>query len=167
MGTTHKPKTNLPIEERRPKEEVFTDILSLLERGLSLLESCRQVTDAPRASNVLRWCERDPQGFGARYNSAREIGYRLLADNILEIADAPCPVLENGATDSGYVAHQRLRVDTRRWMLSKMLPKIYGDRVETVHSGSMEINQPIEQVRLELAAMLALGNSKPDMAKNG
>ena len=25
----------------------------------------------------------------------------------------------------------RLRVDTRKWMLAKMLPKVYGDKLET------------------------------------
>lgn len=33
--------------------------------------------------------------------------------------------------DHDHVSRSRLRVDTRKWMLSKMLPKIYGDKTTT------------------------------------
>lgn len=33
------------------------------------------------------------------------------------------------------IARNRLRVETRKWMLSKMLPKMYGDKVTTEHTG--------------------------------
>jgi hypothetical protein len=33
------------------------------------------------------------------------------------------------------IAHKRVQIDTRKWMLSKMLPKVYGDKVTTEHSG--------------------------------
>ena len=51
------------------------------------------------------------------------------ADQIAEIAD----------TGSGDVSRDRLRVDTRKWYLSKVLPKLYGDKVEVEHSGIPEI----------------------------
>ena len=42
-----------------------------------------------------------------------------MADDIIDIAD-----------ESGDPHRSRLRVDTRKWLLSKALPKIYGDRLE-------------------------------------
>jgi len=41
-----------------------------------------------------------------------------MADEVMEIAD----------DKSGDPARDRLRLDTRKWLLSKALPKIYGDR---------------------------------------
>jgi hypothetical protein len=45
------------------------------------------------------------------------------AKEILEIADAPCK-------DAVEVAHARNRLDTRKWLASKLAPRKYGDRVE-------------------------------------
>ena len=47
----------------------------------------------------------------------------MLAKEILEIADAPC-------TNQVEVAHARNRLDTRKWLASKLAPRKYGDRVE-------------------------------------
>jgi hypothetical protein len=52
-----------------------------------------------------------------------------MADEILELADAPVPVLDNGATDNALVRQRQLQVDTRKWFLSKLAPKVYGDRL--------------------------------------
>jgi hypothetical protein len=47
----------------------------------------------------------------------------------LAIADMPVGSTEHGATDSGAVQKQRLQVDTRKWLLSKIAPRKYGDKV--------------------------------------
>ena len=52
-----------------------------------------------------------------------------MAAETLAIADAPVGITERGTTNSGAVQKQRLQVDTRKWMLSKLAPKRYGDRV--------------------------------------
>ncbi len=36
--------------------------------------------------------------------------------------------------DHEHINRSRLRVDTRKWLLAKALPKIYGDKVQ--HTGS-------------------------------
>jgi hypothetical protein len=38
--------------------------------------------------------------------------------------------------NSDVVAHKRLQVDTRKWLLSKVLPKIYGDKIVQEHIGA-------------------------------
>ena len=52
-----------------------------------------------------------------------------IASETLAIADQPAGSTESGATDSGAVQKQRLQVDTRKWLLSKLAPKKYGDRM--------------------------------------
>ena len=96
-------------------------------------ESLRKAAAAENISpmTVLDWTERI-EAFGLQYAQARVIGYRLLADEILEISDdssGDVVETENGPkANAEFVARSRLRVDSRKWMLSKMLPKIYGDK---------------------------------------
>ena len=75
---------------------------------------------------------------------ARNAGYERMADEIIAISDADCTV--DGKPDNALQA--RLRVDTRKWLLSKMLPKRYGDRVtqELVGDGDQPIVSRIELV---------------------
>ena len=55
-----------------------------------------------------------------------------MADDLVKIADGP-----------GDANRNRLRVDTRKWLLSKALPKIYGDR--------LEVNQKVGIVVVKLS----------------
>ena len=59
---------------------------------------------------------------------ARLVGYHTMADDIIEIADNP-------ETDAASVQRDRLKVDTRKWLLSKALPKIYGDKLTAEVTG--------------------------------
>ena len=55
------------------------------------------------------------------------MGYERLAEEALRIADEPC--LFDGKPDNALVQKQRLQVDARKWFLSKLLPRQFGDRV--------------------------------------
>jgi hypothetical protein len=35
-----------------------------------------------------------------------------------------------------HIQRSRVRIDTRKWMLSKMLPKVYGDKTEVALTGA-------------------------------
>ena len=72
-----------------------------------------------------------------RWARAREIGYQGMADDLTEIADAK----------DGDPARDRLRVDTRKWLLSKALPKIYGDKQQVEHSGSLSFGDQLALLR--------------------
>lgn len=83
------------------------------------------------------WVIDDIQGFAAQYTRAREIGYERLSDEILQIADTPkigskTVKKETGTetTRGDMIEHRRLQVDARKWMLAKMLPKKYGDKMQ-------------------------------------
>jgi hypothetical protein len=82
----------------------------------------------------------DREGFFAQYTQAREIGYMAMADEALEIADDgrnDTYKTEEGqeATNHDVIARSRLRVDTRKWLLSKALPKVFGDKIVQEHVG--------------------------------
>ena len=60
-----------------------------------------------------------------RYARAKERHTELLESELIQIADgAECAV-----DDAIKVARDRLSVDTRKWLMSKLLPKKYGDRL--------------------------------------
>lgn len=120
-------------------EKVKDSILERLAEGESLRAIC-QGEDMPAASTVCLWVK-DDDAFAERYARAREVGFTLLAEELLEIADDgknDTYTDDNGniRTDHDVIARSRLRVDTRKWMLAKMLPKVYGEKVVNEHTGS-------------------------------
>ena len=72
----------------------------------------------PSPATVILWAKEDP-AFAEQYARAREIGYTHLPEEIVEISD----------NLSGDPARDKLRVDTRKWLLSKVLPKVYGEKL--------------------------------------
>lgn len=119
--------------------EIREKILKLLEEGKSLRKAC-QGEDMPTPAAVLKWCKTD-KDFAERYDHARMVGYMLRADELLDIADDGTNdtyVDDEGRprVDIDVIQRSRLRVDTRKWVLAKMLPKIYGDKVINEHTGT-------------------------------
>jgi hypothetical protein len=92
------------------------------------LKSICQGPDMPADSTVRLSVLDNVQGFAEQYACARLVGYHTMADDMLDIADNP-------ETDAAAVNRDRLKVDTRKWLLSKALPKIYGDRVTAEVTG--------------------------------
>jgi hypothetical protein len=122
-------------------------ICKLLAAGKTLSGICRD-DDMPAASTVCGWALNAP--FSEQYARAREIGYMLMADQIIDISDeseGDTYKDSNGAirTDQEVVGRARLRVDTRKWLLSKCLPKIYGDRQHIEMSGSLGIGELLDE----------------------
>lgn len=91
----------------------------------------------PSRNSFYRWVLKDDE-LRDKFDSALNARSHAMAEDLLAIADEPVGSLESGATDTGAVNKQRLQVDTRKWLMSKMTPKKYGDRVDHVSSdGSM------------------------------
>ncbi|WP_346283726.1 terminase small subunit protein [Bradyrhizobium pachyrhizi] len=106
--------------------------------GKTLRAVCRD-TSMPPESTVRTWVAENREGFQDRYRLAREIGYHTMADEVLELADDGRNdwIEQQGEGDQKvyklngeHVQRSRLRFDARRWLLSKALPKIYGDKLE-------------------------------------
>jgi hypothetical protein len=114
-------------------QEMGDRILERLADGETLKGICRD-EGMPDAKTVRRWAMvGGVPGFGEKYSRARELGYLKMADDVLEHADnsaADSYVDENGnrRPDHAAVHRSRLQVDTRKWLLAKCLPKIYGDK---------------------------------------
>lgn len=132
----------------------FTDdkgdaICERISNGESLRSICLD-EDMPNKSTVLRWL-RDIEPFRAQYVLAREAQADILADEILDIADDGSNDwmkrrygederwIENGEA----MRRSQLRIDARKWLAGKMLPKKYGDKVQAEHSGNVGLTVEI------------------------
>lgn len=106
-------------------QSIADAICDRITGGESLRSVCRD-EDMPDKSTVLRWLGRDEyQGFRDQYARACELRSEHWGDEILNIAD----------DDTTDVQRAKLRVDTRKWLMSKMAPKKYGDRVSAEITG--------------------------------
>lgn len=123
--------------------EIGGSILRELKKGRTLRSVCKD-EGMPDESSVREWIEQENHPFTPHYAEARRIGWHTMADECLEIADDSSNdwiKTKNGKVfNSDHYQRARLRLDTRKWLLSKCLPKIYGDKIETVHSGSIAFN---------------------------
>lgn len=107
-------------EPVRFSQALFDLICDHLAEGMPLRAVCR-LPNMPTDSAVIKWLV-NPE-LSQQYTQAREIGYQLMADDILLISDTSVV-----GDEGDNVARSRLQVDSRKWLLSKALPKIYGDK---------------------------------------
>jgi hypothetical protein len=124
-------------------EELADRIIILLESGKTLPAVSRELAKEGTKidpATILKWQREDIKGFRSRYVHAREIGYMAWADDIVEITDeTSLDRGHNGKVDSEVVNRSKLKVEARKWLLSKALPKVYGDRVEFSTSEPIKI----------------------------
>jgi hypothetical protein len=95
--------------------------------GLSLRKASAMHNVSPQT--VLRALDGD-RALAEQYDRARAAVIERYADEILELADAPVPTLDNGGIDGALVRQRLMQVDVRKWFLSKLAPKVYGDRLD-------------------------------------
>ncbi len=105
------------------------DICKRIAAGETARTICKELT---LSSQTLYLWISQREDFAKQYACAKEHQAEVIADEIMEIADDV-----DFASESGNAAVQaaRLRVDTRKWLLSKLLPKKYGDRIENRLAG--------------------------------
>lgn len=133
-------------------EELASEICERMASGESVLHISRD-EHMPAESTIRNWALTDRDGFFARYTRAQILRAHHLADESLDISDDGRNDTyrdENGNTriDFDVIQRSRLRVDTRKWYLSKVLPKVYGERQAVEHSGPN--GGPIEHTEIAL-----------------
>jgi hypothetical protein len=104
---------------------VAVEICRRMSDDESLRAICRDA-DMPPEGTVRQWARDDRDGFAACYREARAMLVERWADEIVAIADDE--MIEPNS--------RRVRVDTRKWLMSKLAPHRYGDKL--VHAGDPE-----------------------------
>lgn len=113
----------------------------------------------PCMSTVFKWL-REKDDFSQQYARAKEECADALAEEILDIADdSTNDYMEKRAEDgdvawwefkSEHVQRSKLRVDSRKWLASKLKPKRYGDRTTLASDPDNPLTVKIEGVDAEL-----------------
>jgi len=125
-------------------EELGQKICQRISSGESL-RSIVKDEEMPSSSSIFRWLlDEDKKEFWEHYEKARNIQAEMMFEEILDIADdGQNDWMEREYKDgSSYITlntehfgRSRLRVDTRKWYLSKVLPKKYGDKMDLTSGG--------------------------------
>lgn len=80
--------------------------------------------------------QRDPILY-AKFRQARETGYTIRAESMREIANLNI---------YGDVNHLRMVLDTEKWLLSKLHPQVFGDRI-AVQVESVDVGGALKEAR--------------------
>jgi len=102
-------------------------VFSGMRSGLSAFKAC-EAASVPH-STFLEWI-RDDEELANSYARAREDLIERIANEVLELSDADVGLQPDGKKDWAAVQKHKLQVDTRKWLLSKLAPKKYGDKLE-------------------------------------
>lgn len=123
--------------------ELADKICQQLANGKSLNEILKN-PEMPGYATITAWLRDDPL-FQAKYAQAREDQADKLAAEIVEIADT--------AKDSDSAAAARVRVDARKWVASKLKPKVYGDKVDVTTAVDLKV-VPDDRLEARFAELL-------------
>lgn len=120
------------------KDKIFNSIISDIENGASLRSVLRK-NDMPSSSTFFIWVDEDIQK-SKQYERAIELRSEFLFDEMFEIADnqgADVGTDKDGnqVINPNIVQRNRLQIDVRKWALSKMMPKKFGDKLDMTTGG--------------------------------
>ncbi len=129
-----------PKSKKRGRPSLYTEALAVricrrLAEGESLRAVCADKA-MPAISTVMGWLfDGNHDGFSEQYARAREAQAEIRADEIVEIADDDTNDFtadKDGklVANSEHIQRSRLRVDARKWIAAKLLPKRYGDKLD-------------------------------------
>lgn len=165
-------KPTTPKESKQPvaagRPSTFTQgivdvICARLAEGVSLRSICRD-DGMPSIGAFLAWVGARPT-LAEQYARARASCMDAMAEDILDIADTPeigtktvSKVTGTETTEGDMVEHRRLRIEARKWLMSKMAPKKYGDKL-AIEGGLTVKRQASDLTDDELVAFLAARNA--------
>lgn len=126
-------------ENTRFSKEIFEAICKRIADGESINKICSE-KDMPAQANFYRWLQKD-SALREIYAQARQDQAEKYLDEIIEIADNCTDDImfltsedSSGEGASAKIKHSainraRLQIDARKWAMSKLAPKKYGDKL--------------------------------------
>lgn len=141
-------------------DDIAQEILETVASAqVGLRQLCVDNPHWPAAKNIMKWKREHPE-FGARYARAKQDQIELIIDDVLEIADdksqdritkLDAEGNEYTVCNHEFIQRSRVRIDTRKWLAAKLLPKLYGDRL--IVEKDTESESLIDKARTEVARL--------------
>jgi len=132
-------KTGRPTKYSQELADRFCELIAT---GDSLRTACKS-EDMPAPSTIFKWI-REHDDFSKQYARATEERTEAMAEELLDIADDGSndwmivnrkDGSEGWQLNGEHVQRSRLRADTRKWLMAKMKPKKYGDKIDMTSNG--------------------------------
>jgi hypothetical protein len=125
--------------EHRYSRGLAEEILWRLAAGETLADICADPTIPVSTSAVRQWDVDDRDGwFSEAYARARRQQVEAWSDQLLQIADDPRLEPDD----------RRVRLDTRKWLMSKLHPQRYGDKVQVAGDPDHPIRHTVAVIDL-------------------
>lgn len=108
--------------------ELICERIAITPEGLAKI--CEMYDDMPTPDTIRKWCLKYYDTFGRMYKTAKRVQAELLAETLDDLAKDVLYYTDkdgNLRIDPGSVQAARLRVDTRKWIASKLASHLYGD----------------------------------------
>lgn len=175
MTDTQEPKS-IPVG--RPTDyspEVAAAFLAELAMGASVRTVCLDESMPCRAT-IYVWLQKHPE-FVDQYTRAKSDGAIAIFEDTLDISDDGTNdymTIKDQKTGKDIVVfnkenvqRSKLRVETRKWYLSKLMPKVYGEAVLLKNQQLDDKGNPTNPVSAEpyLALALAAVKKGEELAK--
>ena len=120
-------------------QEAIDDVLERVSQGATLKSCCRGPDARIPEVTFRRWLLKNVNGLWDLYARARELQLESWADELKELADicregVRTTVRPDGGVETvtgDMIERAKLQIDTRKWLMSKIAPKKYGDRTDT------------------------------------
>jgi hypothetical protein len=125
------------VPETRYTPQFAADVVRRMSEGDSLRKICRD--NGMAEATVRQWVRDDREGFAAQYQAARMLQVESWSDQIVEIANR----------EDLDPHDKRVRVDTLKWLMSKLVPKRYGDRLLVAGEAENPLQVMHSQVSLD------------------
>ena len=138
--TTKTHKTKPGSDDRAKFSEL---VLDGMRSGLSALKACEAA--GVHQSTFNTWLN-DDSALAVDYARAREYLIERMAQEVLDLSDSDVGLQPDGKKDWAAVQKHKLQVDTRKWLLSKLAPKKYGEKLEVSGDPDNPLVQRIERV---------------------
>ena len=137
----------LPAESKALRhveyEQIFERVIEDIYRGRSLQSLIEDDHRLVSYEDFLRWVKRDPQRH-ERFKEAQEMRTEFLAGEILEIADG-VEAIDPSSSDT--VNRDKLRIDTRKWLMGAHNRKRYGETKQIEVGGTISITEALAQAQ--------------------
>jgi hypothetical protein len=153
-------------------QELAAAVCERMANGESLRQICRD-DPMPSYATVMKWAATIPE-FAANYARARTDLLAYWEDEQIDIADDGSNdwidrEVKGGRVirtlDEEHVRRSQLRIDTRKWLMSHLLPRKYGDRLHTELSGPnggpIQTQHTDDLTDAQLAAIASTGRAAP------
>jgi hypothetical protein len=141
---------SFPKDKDKPKtrrspvtytDEMLNEIFDLMDEGTTYSKACEEVGvhKGPMWAFINK-CDKRKE----RYAQSRMVQMSYTGSNLESLIEEIPDYGPDGKIDGGWVAYQRLKVDTLKFLLAKVIPRVYGDKIEVDNKGELGLNVTIK-----------------------